>query len=96
MLSESDWSQIAPELHLMVKRIQEYREVVGASLNEALKLRHDSSVLAKHLELTGVHATSGDALWHHRLDDYGAPCKSCGRLLRTKRARVCAECGASV
>jgi hypothetical protein len=96
MLDESEWAQLAPELKTMIRQIQEYREASGASLEDALMTRHDVRVLAKHFAITGVSATNGDALWHHRLSDYGAPCGNCGRLLRTKRARVCAECGANV
>jgi rRNA maturation endonuclease Nob1 len=50
----------------------------------------------KVLELTGCFESDANAIWHHRLSDYGPPCRACGRLLRTKRARVCAACGVAV
>jgi hypothetical protein len=96
MFNESEWPAISRELTLMTKSSQTLRETAGATLDEALKTRHDGPLLAKHLELTGLHATSGDALWHHRLIDFGPPCANCGRLLRTTRAKICAECGANV
>jgi hypothetical protein len=96
MFDESEWPAIARELTLMIERIQTLREKTGASLDAVSKTRHDEAVLAKHLELTGFHAESSDSLWHHRRADFGPPCTICGRLLRTPRATICAECGANV
>jgi hypothetical protein len=46
--------------------------------------------------MTGMSIGNRAAVWHHRLSRYGPPCTSCGKPLRTPRARLCAACGAAV
>jgi hypothetical protein len=46
-------------------------------------------------EMTGLRETNINAIWHHRLKDYGLPCTECGKPLRTPQARFCAACGAT-
>jgi hypothetical protein len=53
-------------------------------------------ILRRHRELTGFAETNPNAVWHHVVGMYGAPCSSCGKPLRTPRARMCAACGAQV
>ena len=96
MLDEAEWAQISPLLSEMIGQIQQHRNDTGASLEQALRRKWGFAVLAKHFELTGVAERDVDALRYHRLVDHGPPCIKCGRLLRTKRAKVCAECGAAV
>jgi hypothetical protein len=96
LLDESEWAQLAPLLTSMTKHIQEYRETRSASLADAVKQGYEAPALEMYFRLTGFRETNVVALWHHRLDQYGPPCRNCGRLLRTKRARLCAECGATV
>jgi hypothetical protein len=96
LLHESEWAQLQPFLANLTKNIQLYRETHSASLKEALKQGHEIPALEKYFNLTGFRETNVNALWHHRLDNFGPPCRKCGRLLRTKRARFCAECGTAV
>jgi hypothetical protein len=96
MLDEAEWSQLAPLLSEMTSKIQRYRQDSGGSLEQAMQRKWSFAVLAKHFELTGVEERDVDALWYHRLDDYGPPCVNCGRLIRTKKAKLCAECGTAV
>ncbi len=53
-------------------------------------------ILRRYFELTGFEETNSNAVWHHVASQYGAPCGSCGKPLRTPRARMCAACGAQV
>jgi hypothetical protein len=53
-------------------------------------------ILRRYFELTGFEETNANAGWHHVASQYGAPCSSCGKPLRTPRARMCAACGAQV
>jgi hypothetical protein len=96
MLDEAEWAQLAPLLSQMTSEIQNFRQDTGACLEQAMQREWGFAVLAKHFELTGAEERNVDALWYHRLDDHGPVCLKCGRLLRTKRARVCAECGTAV
>jgi hypothetical protein len=53
-------------------------------------------VLRRYFEVTSFEETNANAVWHHVANQYGAPCSSCGKPLRTSRARMCAACGAEV
>ena len=53
-------------------------------------------ILRRYFEVTGFEETNTNAIWHHVTGLYGAPCSSCGKPLRTPRARMCAACGAPV
>jgi hypothetical protein len=55
-----------------------------------------AKALDRYFEITGFRETNPNALWHHRLSLYGAPCAACGKPLRTPKAKLCAECGAEV
>lgn len=44
--------------------------------------------------MTGLRETNINAIFHHRISDYGPPCFSCGKPLRTPKASFCAACGA--
>ena len=51
--------------------------------------------LERYFQLSGYRETNINALWHHRVSQYGPPCKVCGKPLRTPKAKMCAACGAS-
>ena len=50
-------------------------------------------LLDYYFELTGFQETEPNAIMHHRIEQYGPPCESCGKPYRTKRAAFCAACG---
>ena len=50
-------------------------------------------VLEMYRLLTGSDATNPNAVWHHRISEFGPPCPNCDRPLRTPAARYCAACG---
>jgi hypothetical protein len=95
-LDEAEWSQVEPLLQKSVRGVKQFRERTGATIEEALGENRATAALAKYSHLTGYFETNADAIWHHRLSDYGGPCAHCGELLRTPRAKYCVECGRTV
>ena len=83
MLDEPEWEQVYPCLQERFRGLVEYRT-------------HTEEALARYFEITGFRETNPNAIWHHRLSLFGPPCASCGKLLRTPRAKLCAACGAAV
>jgi len=53
------------------------------------------AALELYAEMTGLRETNINAIWHHRIAEYGPPCGACGKPLRTPKARLCAACGAT-
>lgn len=94
MLNEQEWTEVLPLLRGQKGQIEQYRQKHGAPLSEALIPVRTVKAQEKVRELTGYYEPNADALWHHRLAAHGPICRVCGRLLRTKRARYCANCGA--
>jgi hypothetical protein len=94
MLDEHEWEQVRPELMKAKHQVSRYRSVHNVSLAAATMEAQYQGALQRHFELTGVRATDINALWHHRLSLLGLPCVSCGKPLRTPRAKLCAACGA--
>jgi hypothetical protein len=93
MLDEHEWEQVLPDLMTGIIRIQQYRQAHGASIAEAKNEIYWRGALERYKQITGFHATDPQALWHHRLQLYGSPCRVCGKPLRTPRAKLCAACG---
>ena len=50
-------------------------------------------LLAGYELFTGKEEVDPNVIWHHVRALYGPLCRTCGKPLRTPRARVCAECG---
>lgn len=95
MLDEKEWEIIEPALRSAISDFQQHRKTHEDTLAEAMKHGvFGERALKLYQELTGFHETNVNALWHHRLSDYGPPCKKCEKPLRTPRARLCAACGA--
>jgi hypothetical protein len=43
--------------------------------------------------MAGYRETNINAIWHHRISEYGPSCAKCGKALRTPVAFKCFECG---
>jgi hypothetical protein len=93
MLDGDDWQQLSRMLDQRLERIKNERREKGLTLDEIPMATHDEALLDAHFKLTGARLKSVGAIYHHRVDRYGPPCKHCGKPLRTSRARFCAECG---
>jgi len=93
MLDEDEWAQMAPLLLSSLQNIKLYRQQFQIPLDATPKQSMYWPALMLYHELTGFEETNPQALWHHRLADYGPPCGHCGKPLRTPRAKLCAACG---
>src|SRR5580658_6840817 len=71
----------------------EYRRVVSLRPAATGNLRtRFKSMLAEYERITGLGETNPNAIFHHRLSDYGPPCRHCGKPLRTPQAKLCGSC----
>lgn len=52
-----------------------------------------TDLLDYYFEVTGFQETEPNAIMHHRIEQYGPPCESCGKPYRTKQAKLCTSCG---
>ena len=95
MLDEREWREVEPLLVESIREIQRIRVETGATIKQAMKSA-DLPALKKYREMTGFVETNVNAIWHHRRSNFGPECAKCGRLLRTHKARFCAECGERV
>ena len=93
MLDEDEWAQMSPFLDSSTQNIKSCREEHGEDLETALRQGFEEPALRKFEELTGFKETNINAIYHHRRSLYGPECPNCGKLIRTSRARFCAECG---
>jgi len=92
MLEEHEWEQVGKRLQAGIRSVQEYRKEHRVSLHEA-KFHLGHGALELYYEMTGFRETNIDALWHHRISQFGPPCAACGKPLRTPQAKFCAACG---
>jgi hypothetical protein len=94
MLDEQEFAEIASLHTLGLQSVKEYRADTGVPLQDVPLAEHFQAMLARYEAITGFKETNPNAVWHHRLSLYGPPCKSCGKPLRSPRARLCGSCTA--
>jgi hypothetical protein len=92
MLDEEEWARVSPYLSQTIAAVKDYRQRTGAGIADAKKAVSDRAC-EEFENLTGYKETNYLAIYHHRLSKHGPPCRNCGNLLRTPRARFCAACG---
>lgn len=68
-------------------------EHIGPLLSGAADPIIREAALDLYEDMTGIRETNINAIWHHRIKEYGPPCTKCGKPLRTPRASFCAACG---
>ena len=73
----------------------EYRQVMAlrpfGKGGESLRTKF-AAMLAEYERITGLRETNPNAIFHHRLSEYGPPCRHCGKPLRTPQAKLCGYC----
>ena len=71
MLTDEEWIELSPLLNNYLQRVKDYRAETGEGLKDALKVV-GSSACQKYFEITGFRESNFNAIWHHRLSDYGS------------------------
>jgi uncharacterized Zn finger protein (UPF0148 family) len=92
MLDEAEWERMEPALSNHLDKIRRIREEQTCDIATAQRLAgQDACDL--YYDMTGYRETNFNALWHHRLANFGSECPRCGHLFRTPKATFCANCG---
>ena len=92
MLDESEFASVSELYRAGFKATKEFRQRWGIPLEGASVEQRLQPVTLRYEELTGVRNCPPGAVMHHRLMQYGPPCKQCGKPLRTPKAKVCGAC----
>ncbi len=94
MMDEAEYKEMMTIYSSCVASLKSYRSNQMATLEEAETNTDAFRPLQEwvHLRLGKIDYAI-EELRHHRLSDFGPPCKQCGHPLRTPRARRCANCG---
>jgi DNA-directed RNA polymerase subunit RPC12/RpoP len=91
-LEEYEWKQVSPLLEGAIKAIKDYRSKHHCDLTTA-KDNCKPEATRKFEDITGMPNIHFETIYHHRLADWGQECPKCGYLLRTPKAKFCANCG---
>lgn len=97
MLDEDEWQLVHRAQREGMPLVGAERMRRHASVVQPLRLDPGFEGFRPFLEMyrviTGFDETNPNAVWHHRIAQYGAPCPECGKPLRTPEARYCVACG---
>jgi len=94
MLEEHEWPELGDALTEGLKNVTRERRRSGVALRDIDQQAQYRHALDVYERVTGYTESDPAVLWHHRVSLYGAPCRNCGKPLRTPEANHCAACGA--
>jgi ribosomal protein L37E len=92
MLDEVEFAEMWRLYGDGMKATKEFRQKWGLppeGMESAVRFK---PLLDRYEQLTGMKKTNPNAVMHHRLSQYGPPCKRCGKPLRTPEAKLCGAC----
>lgn len=89
---EEEWEKLLPVLRGATEEVKRVREAHGYDLKTARAIVIKETA-PKIEAITGVPNLDYEPLYHHQLAAWGEECPSCGHLLRTSKAKYCANCG---
>ena len=92
MLDEQEYTEIASLYRAGMQSVKDYRTETGAQLESVPLAELYAPLLARYKAISGYTETNPNAIMHHRLSLYGPPCSSCGKPLRTPKAKLCGSC----
>ncbi|MBP1960835.1 hypothetical protein [Paenibacillus aceris] len=93
MLDEVEYQRINQLYLECIKSAQKFRirNNVSSPVNELFK-----PLVQEYERITGFKDLHHNAIMHHRISQYGDPCKKYGKPLRTPQAKMCGACGEKV
>lgn len=91
-LDEDEWQQIAPFLTNAMQGIRDYRDKHNCGLATARR-NYNVEATKKFEDITGWPDVHFELMYRLRRSDFGVVCERCSHLLRTPRAKFCANCG---
>ena len=95
MLDEEEFAAVSAVMSQCMRAASAFRQEQSLP-SEGLKVADRfKPALDLYQEITGFAETNANAIWHHRISDYGPDCGACGRPLRTPQAKRCLDCGAA-
>lgn len=93
MLDEAEYARIKSWLQAHGRTSwQDFLEGISFEERQARREVRGREALDVYLDITGHAETNVGVLEHHRASLLGPPCSSCGKPLRTPRAKLCADC----
>ncbi|MFC5404681.1 hypothetical protein [Cohnella soli] len=93
MLDEAEYARIHKLYGDCMRATMEFRQKHGLSLEQISMDDRFSPVVKEYEKITGVSGIHHNAIMHHQISLFGAPCQYCGKPLRTPNAKLCASCG---
>jgi hypothetical protein len=95
MLDEAEYAEAHSIYGKCMNSVKAYRQQNNVKLDDSPIDELFKPVCDWYQEKTGVNCHH-NSIMHHRISEYGEPCKDCGKPLRTPKAKFCAECGATI
>jgi hypothetical protein len=92
MLHEDEFAELWRLYGEGMSATKEFRPRWGLPLEGMDSAIRFKPLLDRYEQLTGMRETNPNAVMHHRLAQYGPPCKQCGKPLRTLKAKLCGAC----
>lgn len=93
MLDEDEYEEVRTLYGQCMKATKEFREKHNVPLDAVDSKALFKPVCDAYERMTGVKETVANAIMHHRIAQYGPPCRNCRRVLRTPKSSKCFECG---
>lgn len=93
MLDEIEFKKIWDIYGSCMRDAKQSRKKNNAPIDEITMDDLFRPVREEYEKMTGFHNIHHNSIIHHEINAFGQECPSCGKPLRTQKAKICAECG---